>query len=537
MIDVLRAMAEEVKKAVSLIPDDQKGVNICIGADGTPTEEIDKVAENAVLRYIAANNIQLNVLSEEIGYVDNGADETLVLDPIDGTTNSIVGIPMYTVSMAIGKSSLNDVHTALIYNLATGEEFMAMKGKGAYQNGKRIHVKRDFVQDKVRMSIYLGRGANPLAFALAKRIRSTRSFGCSSLEMALVANGATDGFLMQSDSYNRSMRVVDIAASALILREAGGEVYTLDGNLLDMPFDLTTRMNFLAVSNRIVFDFVMNGNMILSPQRGKLRYGIYANMKLNDVVGVTRRVVDALGDEEYVLDVPIADAMGLKGVSVDQMDIDALITIGGDGTILRALHNIEVPVIGINAGGVGFLTEISKDEIESGIARLLRGEYTIQSRPKIAVMYNGEIIGEAVNEAVIHSDSVAKIRRFKVYVNDSLTTDIRADGIVLSTPVGSTSYAMSLGGPIMDHRVDAWLMVPMAAFQFAFKEMVVPSSVKITIEAVLDKGCLLVIDGQNEFNIPGGSKIDLVKSSRRALFIVFETDFYSRVRKKLVSTL
>ena len=85
------------------------------------------------------------------------------------------------------------------------------------------------------------------------------------MEMALVANGATDGFLMQSDSYNRSMRVVDIAASALILREAGGEVYTLDGNLLDMPFDLTTRMNFLAVSNRIVFDFVMNGNMILSP--------------------------------------------------------------------------------------------------------------------------------------------------------------------------------------------------------------------------------------------------------------------------------
>ena len=132
---------------------------------GWNTEEIDKVAENAVLRYIAANNIQLNVLSEEIGYVDNGADETLVLDPIDGTTNSIVGIPMYTVSMAIGKSSLNDIHTALIYNLATGEEFMAMKGKGAYQNGKRIHVKRDFVQDKVRMSIYLGRGANPLAFA------------------------------------------------------------------------------------------------------------------------------------------------------------------------------------------------------------------------------------------------------------------------------------------------------------------------------------------------------------------------------------
>ncbi len=89
----------------------------------------------------------------------------------------------------------------------------------------------------------------------------------------------------------------------------------------------------------------------------------------------------------------------------------------------------------------------------------------------------------------------------------------------------------------MDHRVDAWLMVPMAAFQFAFKEMIVPSSVKITIEAVLDKGCLLVIDGQNEINIPGGSKVEMVRSQRTASFIVFENDFYSRVRKKLVSTI
>ncbi len=537
MIDVLRAMAKEVKSAISLIPDEEKGINICMGADGTPTEEIDKVAENAVLRYIAANNIRLNVLSEEIGYVDNGADETLVLDPIDGTTNSVVGIPMYTVSLAIGKDSLNDIHTALIYNLATGEEFSAVKGKGAYQNGKRIHVKQDFSQDKVKMSIYLGKGANLLAFSLAKRIRSTRSFGCSSLEMALVANGATDGYLMQTDNYNRSMRVVDIAASALILREAGGEVYTLDGVPLDMPFDLSRRANFLAVSNRKVFDFVMNGNMILSPQSGKLRYGIYANMKLNDVVDVTKRVMAALDGEDYVLDEPIAKAMGIEGVPMDRMDIDMLITVGGDGTILRALHNTDVPVLGINAGGVGFLTEIPRDDIEEGIARLLRGEYTVQNRPRIAVMYNGEIVGEAVNEAVIHSDSVAKIRRFKVYVNDSLTTDIRADGIVLSTPVGSTSYAMSLGGPIMDHRVEAWLMVPMAAFQFSFKEMVVPSSVKISIEAVLDKGCLLVIDGQEEIHIPGGSRIDMVRSARMASFIVFETDFYSRVREKLVSKL
>ncbi len=537
MIDMLRAMTAEVKRAVSLIPDDEKGKNICMGADGTPTEEIDKVAENAVLRYIAANNIPLNVLSEEIGYVDNGAEETLVLDPIDGTTNSVLGIPLYTVSMAVGRNSLSDIHTALITNLATGDEYYAVRGNGAYQDGKRISVRHDFNPERIRMSIYLGRGANPFAFSLAKRIKSTRSFGCSSLEMAFVANGSTDGCLMQSDCYNRSMRVVDIAASTLILREAGGEVFDLDGVPLDMPFDLSIRRNYLAVANRRVFDFVMNGNMILSSDGGKLRYGIYANIKLNDIVGITKRVIAALGDEEYVLDENIADAMGVKGIPLKEMDADVIITIGGDGTILRALHNTDVPVIGINAGSVGFLTEIPLDGIEEGIARLLKGDYTIQNRPKIAVMYNGEIIGEAVNETVFHSDSVAKIRRFRIYVNDSLTTDIRADGVVLSTPIGSTAYAMSLGGPVMDHRVDAWLMVPMAAFQFAFKEMIVPSSVKITIEAVLDKGCLLVIDGQNEFNIPGGSKVEMVRSQRTASFIVFENDFYSRVRKKLVSSI
>ena len=534
MIETLRKIADEVARTIALIPEGTDiGKEVCIGADGTPTDEIDKIAENAVLRYIAANDIKLNILSEEIGYVDNGGKETLILDPIDGSNNSVAGIPLYTISMAIGKDSLSSIHTGLVRNLVTGEEFTAEKGKGAFHNGKPIHVKDTFDPKKSRMAIHMGYGATPLAHAVSKRVKSARTLGCSSLEMIYVATGSIDGYLMDSENYERSIRIVDIAASTLILREAGGEVYTLDGIPLDMPFDLEHRSSFLAVGNQMVYDFVMNGNSVLSSDGSKIRYGISANMTIPFVVDIARRVIKSLGKEPYVLEEELAQALGQEGLPIYKMDIDILITIGGDGTILRALQDTDAAVIGINAGGVGFLTEIGLGSIESGIQRLVRGDYTIHKRARITASMNGEVLGDALNEVVIHTDSVAKIRRFKVYVNDSLSADVRSDGILLSTPTGSTSYAMSLGGPIMDYRVDAWLMIPMAAFKFSSNQMIIPASTKVTVEAVLNKGCILVMDGQKEIHIDGGSRIEMTKSPRSATFIVFDTDFYRRVKEKL----
>ena len=538
MMQTLRAIADEVSKAIKMIPKDfDIGEEVCIGADGTPTSQIDKIAENVVLSYIQAHKIPLNVLSEEIGFVDNGAEDTLVLDPIDGTTNSVIGVPMFTVSMAVGRGSMNGMRTAYIRNLVTGDEYTAEKGKGAYLNGEKIRSKDVSDPKRLMMMIYLGNGADPQAFAVAKRVKSSRAYGCASLEMTLVATGKVDGFLMQSENYARSIRIVDIAASSLILREAGGEIYALNGSVLDMPFDLEYRANFLAVGDSKVFDYIMGGGGSLPECIERPRYGIYVNMSIPSVKDIAARVMKALEGEKYTLDSEIADAMGIKGCPLDMMDIDILITVGGDGTILRAMQSTDARIIGVNAGGVGFLTEIDVNDIEKGVERLLKGDYTIQRRAKLRVTYKGEVLGEAVNEAVIHTDSVAKIRRFKVYVNDSLATDIRADGIMLSTPTGSTCYAMSLGAPIIDHRVNAWVMVPMAAFKFSSRPMIIPTSTKVTVEMVMDKGCLLVIDGQKEFNLPGGSKVELTRSSKYATFIMFDTDFYSRIREKLVSAL
>jgi len=537
MLDILNDIAVAVEKAIALIPDAScRGEEICMGADGTPTTQIDKIAENVVLGYIEANGIDLNILSEEIGFVDNGADDTLVLDPIDGTTNSIIGIPLYTISMAIGKSSLKDVHTAFVKNLVTGDTYTALKGKGAFMNGKQIRVKKGSDPKDLLMMIYMGNGAHPDAFALAKKVKTSRALGCASLEMLLVAEGMADGFLMNAENDRRSIRVIDIAASYLILKEAGGEVFALDGNPLDMKFDLDVRENFLAVGDKKVF------NMVIGPAccHGKgevLTYGIYVNMSIPSAVGIAQRVIKALKGETIVLDSNIAEALGCEGVPINEMKVDAIIAVGGDGTILRALQNNDAMIIGVNAGAVGFLAEIELKDLEKGIKRLRKGDYIIERRFKLRTKYDGKFLEDAVNEAVIHTDTIAKIRQFRVYVDGKLVSDIRADGFMVSTPTGSTSYSMSFGAPIIDPRANALALVPMAAFKLTAKPTIIPSSSKVVVETVLDKGCVLVIDGQKEYPVPGNSKIEFTMSTNYARFIMFDNDLYGKIQKKLVSVL
>lgn len=532
-METLEGIADAVQEAIELIPGSRcRGEEVCMGADGTPTSQIDKVAENAALMYIQRNGIEVNILSEEIGYVDNGAEETLVMDPIDGTSNAIAGIPYYTISLAVGRSKLSDVRLAYLRNPATGDVYSAEKGKGAFKNGCPLHVRKADMDDLFIM-IYMGNGAHPDAFAVAKRVKSSRSLGCASLEMAIVGEGEADGFLMKSENYTRSIRVVDIAASYLVLKEAGGEVLDLEGNVLDMPFDLEHRSSFLAFGDDRVYNLIVRHR----DSRTEHRYGIYTNVHVRNAVKYTQEVIDALEGQEYMVDSDIAGVMGIPGVPLDEMDADIVIVVGGDGTLLRALQHTDAMVIGINGGSVGFLAEIDHDHIREGIDRLLREDYIVETRFRLSCWYDGEYLMDSVNEAVVHTDSVAKIRHFRVYVDDVLASELRADGIIISTPTGSTCYAMSLGAPYMDPKVRALMVVPMAAYKFNSRPFVIPATSKVTVENVLDKGCLIVLDGQEEYSMDGCSKVEFMLSDRKARFIRFDTDFYSRVRDKLVNTL
>lgn len=269
------------------------------------------------------------------------------------------------------------------------------------------------------------------------------------------------------------------------------------------------------------------------------RYGVYANAKIENIIEPARTVVEYLREKEvdFCVDTEIADALGVPGIPISRMDADIIIVIGGDGTILRALQATDAKIIGINGGSVGFLAEIEGDGIREGLDRLIAEDYIVETRFKLACFYNGEYLKDSVNEAVVHTDTVAKIRHFRVYVDDVLASELRSDGMLVSTPTGSTCYAMSLGAPYMDPKVNALLVVPMAAYKFNSRPFVVPATSKVTVENVLDKGCLIVLDGQDEIYMEGGSKVEFMMSEQKAKFIRFDTDFYSRVRDKLVNTL
>ena len=235
-LPLLRAMAHAVAKVARETPRANWGDELRIGADGTPTKRVDELAEQAIIQQLDKAS-GLDLLSEEAGYLDRGGERVLVVDPIDGTTNAVRGIPFYCVSLAIGKKTLSDVGSGLVMNLCTGDVFEAVKGQGATMNGQPIRCR---THPKGR--VYATSGMRPEE---TPERGILRSFGASALEMCLVAQGAIEGY-----HYSKPiLRIIDVAASTLIVREAGGVVLDREGKDLDLPLSLAPRFGLTAAAS------------------------------------------------------------------------------------------------------------------------------------------------------------------------------------------------------------------------------------------------------------------------------------------------
>lgn len=257
MREELERISQRVRDAVWALPESfDRGLELYTGADGTPTSNIDKVAEDVILACIEEMDLPVNVLSEEAGLVDRGQDRTLVVDPIDGTHNSMLGIPIYSVSLAVGTSSLTGVEVGVVRDLVSDDLFTAVRGEGAELNGRSLRT-READPALPATLVYLGRHACAETMKVIKRAGRVRSMGCASLEMCMVAQGKFDAYYMNCDLHEKSIRVVDIAASVLVLREAGGDIVDLQGRRLDMPFDLAARSNFLAYGDARVKEVLL----------------------------------------------------------------------------------------------------------------------------------------------------------------------------------------------------------------------------------------------------------------------------------------
>ncbi len=237
-----------------------------------------------------------------------------------------------------------------------------------------------------------------------------------------------------------------------------------------------------------------------------------------------------------MVDEAAAAELGESGMKISKMKADVIITVGGDGTILRTLRETDKPILGVNAGVLGFLTEVQPSDVHTAITRLLGGKYSIDERLKLKTVVDGKRIEDATNETVIHTAQIAKLRHFAISIDDTPATEMRADGIIVATPTGSTCYAMSVGSSIIDPRVDALVFAPIAPFRLSARPLVVPAKSHISVTIKDPRTCTLVVDGQKERALSGNEEIVFTGSEKKARFVTFnKDDFYINLEQKLMT--
>lgn len=265
-----------------------------------------------------------------------------------------------------------------------------------------------------------------------------------------------------------------------------------------------------------------------------MKFGITANPHIPSALECSKRVILRLErDQEVLVESDLARALGRSGKPLAHMSADVMLAIGGDGTILRALQLSDTKVLGINSGSLGFLAEGNAEDVEALLDKTIRGEYRVEERMRVKVMVDGQRLFDCMNEAVVHTAQIAKIRQFEIRLDDEVVERVRADGIILATPTGSTSYSMSAGGPIVDPRVEAIIVTAIAPFKPASRPHVFPAKSEVHVRLPKPKECLLVMDGQHESSLKGSEDVVVTASDRRAKLIRFRDDFYRRIEEKL----
>ncbi|MEN4029086.1 MAG: NAD(+) kinase [Methanobacterium sp.] len=273
-----------------------------------------------------------------------------------------------------------------------------------------------------------------------------------------------------------------------------------------------------------------------------MRIGIVTRHDIHRGVELAEEIADFLIKEniEVLLDPLIVSEIRRHhnlSCDIDEMDADIIIAIGGDGTILRTqslLSDKKIPVFGINMGTVGFLTEINPEETFHALKEVLAGNYFVEERTRLKVWHNRDL-APALNEVVILTRKPAKMLHIEVKVDDEVVEELRADGLIVATPSGSTAYSMSAGGPIVDPRVDAFIIVPICPFKLGSRPTVVSGESIIQVRLLREgKKAVAVIDGQYEEEINYMERVIFQKSKENAYFVRLTKEFYKKVREKLI---
>jgi NAD+ kinase len=222
-------------------------------------------------------------------------------------------------------------------------------------------------------------------------------------------------------------------------------------------------------------------------------------------------------------------------------DMKFAVVLGGDGTVLSAFRQVApcgIPLLTVNTGHLGFLTEVMTDDLKTTIAPVLAGDYQIEERTMLTVQVqrSNALLWEALclNEMVIHREPLTSMCHFEVQVGNHNRVDIAADGLIVSTPTGSTAYSLSAGGPVITPGIPVMCMVPICPHSLASRALVFSNTEPISIYPAMQTRLVMVADGNAGCYILPDDCVTIKKSSYPAHFVRLKTpEFYDLLREKL----
>lgn len=276
--------------------------------------------------------------------------------------------------------------------------------------------------------------------------------------------------------------------------------------------------------------------------------GLIVNYKKEKTRETACRIIDWLNSKK--LKVYIEGNMG-KEIGKEELNcptekflkkVDLIISLGGDGTLLRAARLAsaeDIPVFGVNLGGLGFLTQIGIDDLEESLEKLYQGRYFLNGRMMLScvVKRREEEIEKftALNDVVMGKGAFARIICLATYVNNDYVITYSADGLVVSTSTGSTAYSLSAGGPIVNPNINSIILTPICPHTLSARPLIIGENdqVKIVLESSEEK-VMVTIDGQEGFVLKPKDEVIIKKSDHKARLITFkEKSFYAILREKL----
>ncbi|GBE02967.1 MAG TPA: NAD(+) kinase [Nitrospirae bacterium] len=274
--------------------------------------------------------------------------------------------------------------------------------------------------------------------------------------------------------------------------------------------------------------------------------GVITKLGKSEPLEILRELIPWLNERGYnvFIEQETASRAGFKGYKRSEIPrlVDVVVVLGGDGTMLSAARLVAetgIPLLGVNLGGLGFITEVNRAEMYTAMETLLKGECSVEERMMIEadVIRRGEVIASytVLNDVVITKGALARIIDLETYIDHTYVTTFKADGLIISTPTGSTAYNLSAGGPILHPAMNSVVLTPICPHTLTNRPIVISCNCLIEVSLGLySEDVFLTLDGQVGLSVRKDDLIEVKKSPHRTkLLIPCERDYYQVLREKL----